>query len=199
MATTVSYKGSTIATITNQTKTLTTSGKWMEGDVVITDSGSGGVDVPVFTVIYDANYGVTSLTCTKTFSQCYDLYCENKFEAILIMDESLPYGNPLNTTVNVQGMSGRRNWNVTNYPMEYVSIGSYGRPGRQICFYEDGSMTIQNPDLLKTLTATSNGTYTPSYPDLYTEVTVNVPFSTITISSSNPSGGSNGDVWIKRS
>lgn len=37
MSTIVKYKGSTIATITNQTKTLTTSGKWMEADIVITD------------------------------------------------------------------------------------------------------------------------------------------------------------------
>lgn len=41
MAATVSYKGSTIATISNQTKTLTTSGKYMEADVVITDSSGG--------------------------------------------------------------------------------------------------------------------------------------------------------------
>ena len=38
MATTVSYKGNTIATVSNQTKTLTTSGKYMEADVVITDT-----------------------------------------------------------------------------------------------------------------------------------------------------------------
>ena len=42
MSTTVSYKGSTIATITNQTKTLTTAGKWLEADISITDSSSGG-------------------------------------------------------------------------------------------------------------------------------------------------------------
>ena len=33
----------------------------------------------------------------------------------------------------------------------------------------------------------------------YSTVSVAVPFSTITVSSSNPSGGSNGDVWIKTS
>lgn len=31
----------------------------------------------------------------------------------------------------------------------------------------------------------------------YATVSVNVPYSTITVSSSNPSGGSDGDVWIK--
>ena len=38
MSTTVSYKGSTIATFNNNTKTLTTSGKYLEADVILTDS-----------------------------------------------------------------------------------------------------------------------------------------------------------------
>ena len=42
MSTTVSYKGNTIATLNNETKTLTTSGKYMEADVVVTDTASGG-------------------------------------------------------------------------------------------------------------------------------------------------------------
>ncbi len=42
MSTTVSYKGNTIATLSNETKNLTTAGTWVEGDIVVTDSGSGG-------------------------------------------------------------------------------------------------------------------------------------------------------------
>lgn len=42
MSTTVTYKGTTLATVTNQTKTLKTAGKYLEGDVIITDSGGGG-------------------------------------------------------------------------------------------------------------------------------------------------------------
>lgn len=37
MSTTVNYKGNAITTVTNETKTLTTSGKWMEADILITD------------------------------------------------------------------------------------------------------------------------------------------------------------------
>ena len=37
MSTTVSYKGSTIATVNNNTKTLKTAGKYMEGDVTLVD------------------------------------------------------------------------------------------------------------------------------------------------------------------
>lgn len=44
MSTTVTYKGSTLTTVDNQTRTLKTAGKYMEGDVVLTDvTSSGGV------------------------------------------------------------------------------------------------------------------------------------------------------------
>ena len=42
MSTTVKYKGATLATVTNQTKTLLTSGTWLEDDIELTDAGSGG-------------------------------------------------------------------------------------------------------------------------------------------------------------
>lgn len=42
MSTTVSYKGSQLASFSNNTKTLKTAGKYMEADVVITDVTSGG-------------------------------------------------------------------------------------------------------------------------------------------------------------
>lgn len=39
MSTTVTYKGQTIATVQNQTKTLLTKGKYLEDDITLTDSG----------------------------------------------------------------------------------------------------------------------------------------------------------------
>lgn len=47
MATTVTYKGSTLTTLTNQTKTLKTAGKYMEDDVTIVDVSSGGSAIVV--------------------------------------------------------------------------------------------------------------------------------------------------------
>lgn len=38
MSTTVSYKGSTLTTVNNQTRTLHTAGKWLEGNIVLTDA-----------------------------------------------------------------------------------------------------------------------------------------------------------------
>lgn len=42
MSTTVTYKGSTLTTVENQTRTLNTSGKWMEGDITLVDVTSSG-------------------------------------------------------------------------------------------------------------------------------------------------------------
>ena len=42
MSTTVTYKGTTIATISNTTKKLDTKGMYCEDDITITDSGGGG-------------------------------------------------------------------------------------------------------------------------------------------------------------
>ena len=45
MTTTVTYKGSTLTTVDNQTRTLLTSGKYMEDDVTLTDVTSGGGNI----------------------------------------------------------------------------------------------------------------------------------------------------------
>lgn len=42
MSTTVTYKGSTLATVSNTTKKLLTSGKYMEDDLTLTDVSGGG-------------------------------------------------------------------------------------------------------------------------------------------------------------
>lgn len=45
MSTTVTYKGSTLTTVNNQTRTLKTAGKYMEGDVILTDISAGAPNV----------------------------------------------------------------------------------------------------------------------------------------------------------
>lgn len=42
MSTTVTYKGSTLTTAENQTRTLETAGKYLEGNIIITDVTQGG-------------------------------------------------------------------------------------------------------------------------------------------------------------
>ena len=58
MSTTVTYKGETLTTVSNASKTLNTSGTWMEGDLTLTDSTTrvATATVSVSTV------GVTSIS-----------------------------------------------------------------------------------------------------------------------------------------
>ena len=63
MSSTVTYKGSTLTVVNNTTRTLLTSGKWMEADLVITDVTSGGS----VTITDVAN--ATGTTCVITTGQ----------------------------------------------------------------------------------------------------------------------------------
>ena len=63
MSTTVTYKGSTLATLANQTKTLDTAGTWLEDDITITDSSSS-VSLQSKTVSYTPSTSSQSSTIT---------------------------------------------------------------------------------------------------------------------------------------
>lgn len=60
MATTVTYKGSTIATVNNNTKTLKTAGTIMEDDVTLVDSTGGGT--------YQAKTNINPTTSSQTIT-----------------------------------------------------------------------------------------------------------------------------------
>lgn len=70
MSTTVTYKGNTLTTINNATKTLKTAGKYMEGDVILTDNNTLSLQSKIVTpstsqqtVSADNNYdGLNSVT-----------------------------------------------------------------------------------------------------------------------------------------
>ena len=64
MSTTVKYKGATLATVTNQTKTLLTSGTWLEDDIELTDAGSGGTSKNAL-VVQQGNTRIASTSYTK--------------------------------------------------------------------------------------------------------------------------------------
>lgn len=60
MSTTVTYKGNTVATVSNATGTLKTAGKYMESDVVLTDTTS----TIVVSETYDTNGGIIKTITT---------------------------------------------------------------------------------------------------------------------------------------
>lgn len=73
MSTTVTYKGNTLTTVTNQTRVLGTAGKWLEGDITLVDVTTGGAiainDVPNSTGTTGEITGTVPSYGTKTISQ----------------------------------------------------------------------------------------------------------------------------------
>lgn len=57
MSTTVTYKGNTLTTVDNQTKTLNTSGKYLEDDITLVDVTS--VPSGTLTITQSGTYDVT--------------------------------------------------------------------------------------------------------------------------------------------
>lgn len=76
MSTTVQYKGNTLATVSNNTKTLKTAGKYMEGDVVLTDVSGGSEAISVVDTL-DTNGGtirtITAVDISDTTAQASDV------------------------------------------------------------------------------------------------------------------------------
>ena len=82
MTTTVSYKGNTIATVDNATKTLTTQGKYLEGNITLTDVSGSDEDTLVqalhnqTTSVSDdtltsiRSYGLASITSLTSVTTC---------------------------------------------------------------------------------------------------------------------------------
>ena len=73
MSTTITYKGSTIATVSNATKTLKTSGKYLEDDITVVEStAAGSATTPTTTITANPSISVSSgglITATATASK----------------------------------------------------------------------------------------------------------------------------------
>ena len=83
MSTTVSYKGSVIATISNTVKKLLTKGKYLEDDITITDSGGGGsANLETLQVSYTPSE--TAISDTQTPSTGYDGFDEAQISVAAI-------------------------------------------------------------------------------------------------------------------
>lgn len=60
MSTTVSYKGQTITTVSNDTKTLLTEGKYLEDDLTLTDVSGGGAVLTTKNISANGTYNASS-------------------------------------------------------------------------------------------------------------------------------------------
>lgn len=66
MSTTVTYKGNTLTTVNNETKSLLTAGTWLEDDIEITDVSSGGSGTALIVDTTDSHGGIIREITTDT-------------------------------------------------------------------------------------------------------------------------------------
>lgn len=119
MSTTVTYKGSTLTTVNNQTRVLNTAGKWLEGDITLTDvtQGSGGMtvtDVPNSTGTGSVISGEASVLATKsiTANGTYNASSDN-VDGYSQVTVNVP--TPSAFVPNVQIAQGVNRVNTTSY------------------------------------------------------------------------------------
>lgn len=122
MSTTVTYKGSTLTTAENQTRTLKTSGKYLEDDITIVDVTSGGSvtqDANGYIVLPSTGGGGSSNFVTNTFT--------TSSEGGSIQTITIPYngsGYPVMVCIYVEG--GMYNSSLPWYNTEHQNaIGQW--------------------------------------------------------------------------
>lgn len=93
MSATITYKGNTIATASNNTKVLKTAGKYMEDDVTITDVTQGGSTIEPLTVTVEQGYDVTiyfaGIDTSSGFGSIMLTTSEQTFEFSITHSETL--------------------------------------------------------------------------------------------------------------
>ena len=131
-----------------------------------------GVDVPVFTLTWDSNWTtVTSISCSKTFSECYNrAQQEEKYDAICIETDGVyVYEDGANYSLKYNSETGK----------DYILVtmaNSDGYPYEEVIFNDDGTFEHNYSTRVgQTLNVSINGTYTPPWGRMYNNVVVNVP------------------------
>ena len=154
MSTTVSYKGETLTTVTNQTRTLTTQGKYLEANIILTDTTQGGGTYQSKTV------SPSTSQQTVRPDTGYDALSQVTVNAMPAMN--LPqYPDSTATGTSAGIIYPGQGTRYLNIPTGYNDSAKH---------YEITPMALGRK------TITQNGTYTAEYDDLdgYYEVEVNV-------------------------
>ena len=132
MSTTVTYEGSTIATVNNNTKTLQTKGKYLTDDITLTDTSRSGVD-PAEDIKKYANGTLTEIDLTGVTSVVKRAFSNR------VAGNELRINAPDLTTVE-QYAFGQSTKITSGYFPKVTTIESQG-------FYDTGFVKVAFPSL----------------------------------------------------
>jgi hypothetical protein len=188
MSTTVTYKGNTLITINNTTKTLKTAGKYMEDDVVITDILSGGGDTyTLTTIIPQQTFTAQELDNSYQVNLTYTAGLEDDEEYLVTLDGEqyicrcgIMWGSDY-MAGTISYLWEKNSSDVYPFGLDYVPWAnefSVGVPDlNQHTIKVEHIEFVDGPLNLIAKSVTANGTYSASSDnaDGYSSVTVNVP------------------------
>lgn len=138
----------------------------------IVGTATGGVDIPSFEILWDSSYSSATVTCNKTFAECYALWNDGKSGASYHASADNP-----EDTWEENGVVTEMGGDSTH--VDYVANGNYG-PIFDLVYHSDGTINLVQPSSYAIeLSVTQNGHYyPPSSGGVYTSVNVAVPSST---------------------
>lgn len=148
MSTTVSYKGQTLATVSNQTKTLLTEGKYLEDDITLVDVSGGGATLITKNISANGTYNASS-DSADGYSQ---------------VNVSVPASAVDSGTKSIT--ANGNNQDVVGYAAVNVNVPNSYSAGDEGKVVSSGALVAQTSD-----TVTANDTYDTT---LINSLTVNV-------------------------
>ena len=190
MTATITYKGNTLATADNNTKTLLTSGKYLEDNITVTDVTSGGgsswTKVGTTWELTVSNYTSTTASMVGSKSFGSSIYTDSKIVYVRIRDKAgkrtgyyvggdyfyiNPYpANNTTTTCSSAARLGHRyssggtfGQTASSYGVYAYSISSSGNLIIRACYNSNYSLTIDGTYLIDVFTLD----YPTGYPSVF--------------------------------
>ena len=166
----VTLNGTTLMDTTDATasadKILNTYTAYIKDGTKAMGTATAGLDMPIFTLNYDSNGNVQSITCDKTYAECIDII--DGGTECAIANRVIPNDGVYSSLFGIYQVG-----------TEIVYVNNQDASGSEaIQFLSNGTINYLNSSpAVTTLTATTNGTYTDNQNRFYSSVTVNVPSS----------------------
>ena len=150
MSTTITYKGSTLTTVDNETKKLDTAGTWLEDDITITDVSGGSEAISVVDTL--DSHGGTIRTITAV-----DLTGDTVYPGALLTGYTAhdAYGNAISGTASsgitpsgTLSIVSNGTYDVASYASAFVSVSGGGDGIENKIIEKTISGTYENSDVV---------------------------------------------------